>query len=1445
MAGQGSARVTLKEIDLSQVRNPQQAPQGVPAAVVGPARKGPAFVPRTFANMQQFEEVFGSLNTRGRLTNSNLYGPLALNEWMRSAQAGTYLRVLGVGDGNPSTGGGRVQDAGFIVGEKQVHVSEDGTLGKLSDNPFANIGENPVKGRTHFLGCFMKDAPGSSYLKDSGVETQDAQASFVIDFNAKDNNTVPANGSTITITSLTNNQLNPVEEGQTLVYGFNTTGAQAGSDHVVNTTVQDDSVKVAVELARLINSNHNTLAAVVVIQADGQDTAKISIKQDVAGESGNTLITSNLVSNNLGDFEISGQEVITNSVNDASIRLKGGGVDSGSIAISADVDEGNAVNNLNIKSNDTLILSALKDDGDLTSGVTITFLNDDDFNALDIEGVSPIPEDVFFKDDNDISLNVKIGENAADTVEGRKETLLNLATAINNETSTQLSGLLSAVVSEDGLTLTITQVNPGNVNNNPDLEATATFIFTANSFKLNDAKATGAEVNSGRFEGGTDGNASVTIVFSSLPVIGDNFTLVAKDDTSEKFEFIADANGVDNGVDGKGNSLDAIGVELADTLAGTIANLQSAIVGAGSGSAVKDLFSVNDDGNSLTISQTASGLGGNTELIFNLNEVVSAVAGGVTITGNFGNKETRFNGGGGSASPIIRGVLMTPQGVRATLSSDDNSTEPAENLFVAQELDNLSGDVAGLIGNQYSFTLFLNGHAGKRSISCSFDPDSSSYISKVLNTDPTKIEEEGHCLYAWWDIHSSVATPSQQGLTHLGSPLEATAFDNHIAFCVTGSEAVGKDYESFNARYQTARTPWIMSQDFGGTQFKLFRLHSLDDGEISNGMYRLLMSNLRYESDVVYGRFDLTLERLSTSPQKGDVIVGWKNLSLDPDDRNYIARVIGDQYTYYNFDLEESKQRLQVEGNYPIRNNFVRIELSDDLLSGNVPVDALPTGFLGHRYLNTSIPGNFVDGKVFDDTDAISTAVVSPVKFVKSISRKINNSTNEASSDLAWGVKLAKKENDDDSLKELSEIVNDDSIVSYTKYFPHFGDVFIEDDGSTADFQNGRFSLEKIQIPASGLSGDVLSSWDNAEYRRDGSLKGDQGRFVKISKDATGKNVRFLKFRCLFQGGFDGVNIFDKEKAEFTGVASLREGGDETGTNKYTGPTVMAYRRACDVLTDKSAVEFQVLALPGQRASVVTDYALSACEERFDALYLMDIVEKDASLNVIESNSIKPHVRNTVLEFSGRGLDSSFGAAYFPDVMVRRPSDGASVSVPPSVGMLGVLSRNDQISAPWFAPAGLNRGRLNSTGVKVQMNRDLLDELYDADINPIYEPAGRAGEVYAFGQKTLMQDSSALDRINVRRLLIDIRRKVKRIGESLLFEPNRASTLARFSALVEPIMADVQSRQGVARYKVQIDSSTTTQNDIENNTIRGKIYLQPLKSIEFISLDFVVANTIE
>ena len=142
---------------------------------------------------------------------------------------------------------------------------------------------------------------------------------------------------------------------------------------------------------------------------------------------------------------------------------------------------------------------------------------------------------------------------------------------------------------------------------------------------------------------------------------------------------------------------------------------------------------------------------------------------------------------------------------------------------------------------------------------------------------------------------------------------------------------------------------------------------------------------------------------------------------------------------------------------------------------------------------------------------------------------------------------------------------------------------------------------------------------------------------------------------------------------------------------------------------------------------------------------------------------------------------------------------------------------------------------------KVALDHTSADLLYPADINPIRQLEGNGG-VFIWGQKTLQQAQSALDRINVRRLLIDIRRQVRAIARLFLFEPNREATLAGFSASVQPLLQKIQQQQGLDKFKVIIDTTTTTQADVENNTIRGKIFLQPTRSIEFISLDFVVSN---
>ena len=1502
MAGQGSARVTLREIDLSQVRNPQQLPQGVPAAVVGPARKGPAFVPQTFATMQQFNEVFGNMLEVGREGNSNQFGPLALNEWMRSAQAGTYLRVLGVGDGLPASGG-KTSEAGFVVGQKQLQL-QDSDLAKVGDNPHAAIEDSTAAlalGRTHMLGCFMKDSTGSNYLKDAGVESEGAAASLVIEFGAK-----PSANDTFV--------LDVVDNTGALIGAYTVTfvDGAAGANQVQ------------------INGADTVLAVMQALEAllDAEFGANIvTITEDISSTGNGSSARMTITSGNPEQLDSTNDCVVKFNLNNADTSLFSVGDKTGSVSsqtfsygIEGDVAAHTEITILKQPEvGSTITLNALSNDGnnviDDAKVVVYTFVANGAVTSYDITGAG--------------TASVEIGTT-------KEQTLSNLKAAILDTTDGTTSnhrGLFTTVSNAAGDELTITQVNAGDDGNtaialsadngagDTGLSVAAADAATANTAQNLTLTSAAAGDQSGFMYGGLNGTeTSFTIQLLGQPNVNDTFTLKTNDkdaDGTLRTQAYRFNNTGPNGTSQDGNA--TIDINIGESVQETLVNLKYVLDSSHADSVnvlatLRDsIDAVLDDAtDSVKISQVNPG-GNNSGIItkydmtFEISEnFVLTNPDGDRLVGNHGEKSENFSGGGGAAAPVIRGVLMTPQGVRASLDVNDQLTQFSNrssdttnarrvsdsNLrsaahgksFGGTSATDLAGYVVGEVDSNQGFKLILNGYSNTQNpavLDCSFNPNSPSYFAKVLNTDPTKMEELGHYLYAHWDIDPAVAAPSNAGLRHAGGQISGNYADMK-GFLVAGAagratSADGKpDYEDFSSKFATAKTPWIVSQFYSagaddaarpatasaGGAVKLFRLHSVDDGVISNGQFRLLISNLRYGGENDFGSFDMSLESFASDPIRGNVIAAWKNANLDPNSRNFIGRLVGDKHIYYDFESDLGKQRLREEGQYERKNPFVRIELSDALKQGDVEIDALPTGFQGHAHLFTKSNGNFLEldvaegNRVFTDaanlvTETLSQAQVAPLDFVTSINRK-EGSELFSDDDLAWGVKFSLRENahvDSGNIKghkELTEQVFNKSISSWAKFFPSFGSNPAWVTGDDADSnQNSFFSLEKIAIPSSSLDGDSkISAWDGATYKRKPSDT-PGGRFVKISKDALGGNAKYLKFRCMFQGGFDGVDIFDEEKAELTGIASLREGEDETNSQKFTGPTILAYQRAIDVLTDKSATEFQLLAIPGQRSPRVTDYAITACEDRFDALFIMDIVEKDALGSLIEDSDVKPHVRNTISLFADRVLDTSFAAAYFPDVVVRRPADNAPIVVPPSVGMLGVMSRNDSIADPWFAPAGLNRGRLSAIDSRVQMNRDLLDDLYDADINPIYVPAGRSGEVYAFGQKTLLQDASALDRINVRRLLIDIRRKVKKIGEQLLFEPNRASTLARFSALVEPIMANVQERRGVTRYKVQIDSSTTTQNDIENNTIRGKIYLQPTKSVEFISLDFVVTNTIQ
>lgn len=843
-----------------------------------------------------------------------------------------------------------------------------------------------------------------------------------------------------------------------------------------------------------------------------------------------------------------------------------------------------------------------------------------------------------------------------------------------------------------------------------------------------------------------------------------------------------------------------------------------------------------------------------------------------------------------AAVPLVRGILMAPSGVILRLSASAiglNSSKPTSTLIGSNETatgTSLGSLVFSSGGTErQEFTILLNGHKGTDAsypnvLTASFDITSANYISKVLNTDPYKIQEAGHYLAANWDIHPSLAVVTGT-VAVIPNPINGS---ERAVFLLTSSLArdIGSstvpNFEGFRDRFSSALSPWVISQRFGGKPVNLFKLHTLDSGAgISNklkiSIYNIVPSN---DPSNRYGSFSLALRDINDTDIDQKVLERWEGINIDPSSDRYIAKIIGDINAYYDFDRDEAAQKLVIEGNYILRSRYVRIQVSSDVTDVTVDPTALPMGFRGIQHLITSgssplAPLGGVDFSSLSSGTELRNVVVPPLPFRNHLNDGTGQQT-QVNSKYYWGAKF---EHITSLTEQNSSVLQNKSFDSFTKHFPTHStinlNVSVGDNAGAADtttngiidsdrFCNNLFTLENIKI-LTGLNGFVAQNddWKFASYVRKGNIITDtvaNTRAVTTNDLSNSQNRKFLKFSFIMQGGFNGVNIFDQDEYDINNTAVVADMND-INRGLSSGPNVSAYIKALEVMKNTTTVDIQLLAIPGIRAPIITDDAIRSTEERFDALYIMDVEQVDKNGNLISITSVtKPSVSETVAQHKARNINTSFAAAYFPDVLMKDPSlKLSSVIVPPSVVVMGALALNDSLGYPWFAPAGLSRGELSTTlETSIQLKDADLDSLYDEDINPIYSPSmttkggmNPKGGVVVWGQKTMLQTTSALDRINVRRLLIDIRRQVRDIAQTIIFEPNREATLARFTAAVTPRLQRIQALAGLERFRVIIDSSTTTQADVELNTVRGKIFLQPTKTVEFVSLDFVVANNLQ
>jgi phage tail sheath protein FI len=279
------------------------------------------------------------------------------------------------------------------------------------------------------------------------------------------------------------------------------------------------------------------------------------------------------------------------------------------------------------------------------------------------------------------------------------------------------------------------------------------------------------------------------------------------------------------------------------------------------------------------------------------------------------------------------------------------------------------------------------------------------------------------------------------------------------------------------------------------------------------------------------------------------------------------------------------------------------------------------------------------------------------------------------------------------------------------------------------------------------------------------------------------------------------------------------------------GLTATDYDNMVALFGNKEAYQFNLLFTPGllnnKHASVVSTI-ISNTQNRGDNLYVLDLIDYNGT---VASTISSAQARNT-----------SYAASYWPWVRIVDPATGKQVWVPASTVIPGVYAFNDKVSAPWFAPAGINRGGLSTVlQAQFKLTQANKDSLYSNNINPL-ATLPRNG-VVVFGQKTLQKQASALDRVNVRRLMIEMKNYIRQIADTVVFEQNTIATRNSFVARVTPFLEGIQQKQGLYAYKIIMDESNNGPAVIDQNQLVGQIYIQPTRTAEFISLDFILLPT--
>lgn len=847
---------------------------------------------------------------------------------------------------------------------------------------------------------------------------------------------------------------------------------------------------------------------------------------------------------------------------------------------------------------------------------------------------------------------------------------------------------------------------------------------------------------------------------------------------------------------------------------------------------------------------------------------------------------------------LIRGVLFAASGSRIQVL--DGFTEGWDDELNSDATIDLTERtfkiaISTSLGATYGSS---EGFSGVRILTASFDPSSVNYFGKVLNTNPEKFGTEMHLLYTDFAVDAGLAAVSET----TGSVFIVRGSQNTTT---TGGEtdSVFADlFGRFDTRYTTPSTPWFISQPFGKQEHKLFRVWSKDDGAYANSKYKVSIVNIKKSPDQKnkFGTFTLVVRAFDDTDFEPKVIEQFNNLSLNPEDENFVSKVIGDSYASFNFDVVDSRDRRLIQyGTHPGRSSFIRVEMDESLLAGYVPAEGLPFGFEGYEVLSTNTLLTDMTGS---DANAIRLAgnmtigdhtlgsIIPPLPFRFKVTRGDIDTTGTwrgqpgnlevVDRRLYWGIKDSRNNNatNPNVSSEPNRLVE-----AYTKFQGIKKLDTVVTGAYVNQFNNNKFTLARVALYNQAVT-DVTASAEvhmrQAAYIRNGEPDGSNytvpdGALSRItfasllSKGTTAADFNrfadYAKFTAVMAGGFDGTNILDKNAAVLNDRAtSVDSRGDvygnanvnfvspgsyvnQNGTGMFNN-SVAAYRIATDILTDPLTSDINVLSVPGQREPLVVDYVADGVADNGLILYLMDIPSFNVNIERVfdgdgESTPLtRVDLQNSADQFEGRNLANTYVAPYFPNVVVNDTNTGKRVTVPATVAALAAIGFNDKVSFPWYAPAGFNRAALDFVErTATRINQPDRERLSDVRVNPIVK-FPREGYVI-LSQFTLDNERTSLSRINVKRLMLDLKRQAIQIGNRLIFEQITSDLRTRLADQLRRVLSSVQTDNGIEAFDVVCDGRNNTQADVDANRLNCQIRVVPVNAVEFIAIDFIVTNS--